>query len=931
MNQELPVKILKDENDRQFVPFTTSDAVFINGTDDTIQDALEGKQDTLVSGTNIKTINNESILGSGNIDIQGGGGDADLYTIKTDWAFQVGGNHYIMSEEDTELMEDAYAWLQTKTKGTIVLLTQEGISTRTFNSVPATLNSFVGYFTINKATLASHTSVSDGKIKVVIFGIIDSGQYQGRLYYTTPEATIPNKRSVIATSAFTGSDAASASNLGQYRIYTGTDSTQYRKNYIYKCVKETNIAHLTTTESTSIPLDFALNNTDYSVEIDLKLIKLSRWYPDSNLMMGADDNYNSAIFFSKTNAADIYLHCGCGGSENAVFVFTKPEYRTTIHYNEYNNDYGSYICSFNTDDWIMDGFNANNSNGNLTLFSSYGRVGMLAELYSFKVYDNSTSEPTLIHNLVPALNNGVPSLYDTITQTYYADTSSTMTYTAGGDVYYWQQVNTQNNSIKAAKIYWEDNSKIEDSQTINDLQDIILEYIDTLKIPNYMVDNYYLKSMWLNGEDEWNDNKTYVLEFYGIENGNNIYTGRIVVFTHYNNNVIYDNTSQDYYPRFEGRWGNSLAYDYQLYYYLSKDNTTEYTPTDDYNPATKKYVDEVKNYALLQYNQMPVPTKAEEIVQYKGVTNNSYKHSSFYLSKASGITVPVLIINTGSCFSLNYQYQDTDKLEIKFMSTSDVGDHGVLGNEEDDYTYMEMHFNSGIFYVGTGAVETAYSNYYEPNKTYTVEANVGETNDIIINNEIVNTGVTFGSNGTLKLFEYNTNIDYRGTFYYLRIYDKTTGNLKKEWIPALDQNDVPCIYETVGQTYIYNNYDNTGNQYDEVASGYAWELETEYLRPEIITNDQTTYTISNLKEHQLYNLGEITSLDITAVDNIYIESNIFLESGSTPTDVSLPTGYTHFGDAPTFTTASDIDTGTLDTNKKYVISILDGVFIWKKG
>lgn len=31
------------------------------------------KQDTLVSGTNIKTINNTSILGSGNIDIQGGG------------------------------------------------------------------------------------------------------------------------------------------------------------------------------------------------------------------------------------------------------------------------------------------------------------------------------------------------------------------------------------------------------------------------------------------------------------------------------------------------------------------------------------------------------------------------------------------------------------------------------------------------------------------------------------------------------------------------------------------------------------------------------------------------------------------------------------------------------------------------------------------
>lgn len=35
---------------------------------------LEQKQDVLVSGTNIKTINGESILGSGNIEIQGGGG-----------------------------------------------------------------------------------------------------------------------------------------------------------------------------------------------------------------------------------------------------------------------------------------------------------------------------------------------------------------------------------------------------------------------------------------------------------------------------------------------------------------------------------------------------------------------------------------------------------------------------------------------------------------------------------------------------------------------------------------------------------------------------------------------------------------------------------------------------------------------------------------
>ena len=43
-------------------------------TDSAISNATSGKQDTLVSGTNIKTINNQSLLGSGNIEIQGGSG-----------------------------------------------------------------------------------------------------------------------------------------------------------------------------------------------------------------------------------------------------------------------------------------------------------------------------------------------------------------------------------------------------------------------------------------------------------------------------------------------------------------------------------------------------------------------------------------------------------------------------------------------------------------------------------------------------------------------------------------------------------------------------------------------------------------------------------------------------------------------------------------
>ena len=48
-----------------------------------ISTALNAKQNTLVSGTNIKTINNQSILGSGNIEVQGGSVTVDTELSST--------------------------------------------------------------------------------------------------------------------------------------------------------------------------------------------------------------------------------------------------------------------------------------------------------------------------------------------------------------------------------------------------------------------------------------------------------------------------------------------------------------------------------------------------------------------------------------------------------------------------------------------------------------------------------------------------------------------------------------------------------------------------------------------------------------------------------------------------------------------------------
>lgn len=62
-------KLTKTELDKKINLSSTSGLVKNDGTIDT-----KSYQETLSSGVNIKTINNTSLLGSGNIDIQGGGG-----------------------------------------------------------------------------------------------------------------------------------------------------------------------------------------------------------------------------------------------------------------------------------------------------------------------------------------------------------------------------------------------------------------------------------------------------------------------------------------------------------------------------------------------------------------------------------------------------------------------------------------------------------------------------------------------------------------------------------------------------------------------------------------------------------------------------------------------------------------------------------------
>ena len=76
--------------------------------------ALKGKQDTLVSGTNIASINNQSLLEGGNITISGSGGSAIQ-------------NLYIQEAEPAPDVGNKVLWLQTNIDGTVQFNLVEGI------------------------------------------------------------------------------------------------------------------------------------------------------------------------------------------------------------------------------------------------------------------------------------------------------------------------------------------------------------------------------------------------------------------------------------------------------------------------------------------------------------------------------------------------------------------------------------------------------------------------------------------------------------------------------------------------------------------------------------------------------------------------------------------------------------------------------------
>ena len=183
LSNTMPTKVSDLTNDSGYI---TNAAL----TDLATKEEVSAKQDTLVSGTNIKTINGNSILGAGNIEIQGGGGGGDS---TPDVIINVGDNSYTTTPTSFSYTFEKGDYLSLKNlckskRNDKIKITQFGIASGCDD------DSFWLSFAKGTSTYTYRfTDISENTIKIqlIVTGTItvirngSTGKYSWDAYYTT--------------------------------------------------------------------------------------------------------------------------------------------------------------------------------------------------------------------------------------------------------------------------------------------------------------------------------------------------------------------------------------------------------------------------------------------------------------------------------------------------------------------------------------------------------------------------------------------------------------------------------------------------------------------------------------------------------------------------------------------------------------------------
>ena len=178
------------------------------------------------------------------------------------------------------------------------------------------------------------------------------------------------------------------------------------------------------------------------------------------------------------------------------------------------------------------------------------------------------------------------------------------------------------------------------------------------------------------------------------------------------------------------------------------------------------------------------------------------------------------IESTGTQYiDTGFKPNDSTKVEIKFMYNSLNGfvyGSRTSSSSNDAHEFI-INTSGSVFPQFDGQQSAVTSSYNKVGVEYTL---INSQDGAYINNELIKSynEATFSSIYSIFLFGLNQdNVlesrTFKGKLYYCKIYDGDT--LVRNFIPALDENGMACLYDKVEGKYYYNAGTGTfsyGNQ-----------------------------------------------------------------------------------------------------------------------
>lgn len=708
----------------------------------------------------------------------------------------------------------------------------------------------------------------------------------------------------------------SEENEGSIVEYTGNDNGMLKNGYFYRSAVD-HVYHMDSLTTTQGYTDTKLLlKSNYKIEMK---VKLNSYISNAHFFSGGG---NSSYYCVRT-----YSNNYSYGNNGSVYNTSIPYQLNTELLITFNDDAGNVTIN---DSLLGTGIAVPNSGYNLYIFNSNSRM----TLYYCKVWDKNSGE--LIANFIPVSVNGNTALYDTVSN--YVCPWINRSYITAGTVEenltqyrYWTPQYVQSmkptynwsNCLRTPKFY-------EDLQTIIDI------YRNNSTYPDFSLGGYRLSSITLASSSSGTPGYRRYDLYFSRNYQTYSYNRSVTMYVTYSDYKLYGQESA--YPVSIN--SNDTSYTFltshqSLSNYLPKNNSTAWTPTGDYNPATKKYVDDLVNtkdltkYLSKTNSTEYIPTKAYHPATKQYVDNYAttlfntvatlrFKEAEELPTEDISANT-VYLIGTESPYNMYVYMEDT--ATWKLVGTTDIdfdpkveyfeGSPEIIGNA---YT-VESRGSYGFSLNSTGFYESQNKGAHNTAAVCRINFQTEVPFELPIT--YINSGENSCDYGIFSKLdcELSTTNSDDGSTGSTKVFKNCRG--ENSTSPKTITYSIPTGEHFIDVKYRKDGSANSGND------SLQFKLDANFIIG-------AEYVIDVLKPNYVYKLNTLGFLTINDAPIFNRETVMFIRSEVGGLYVTLPAQWTHLGDCPDFTMNEDgYSQGLCAGNKNYIISFMNGIAIWK--